>query len=582
MAGCTLGFTFTPPDAAIDDAGLHDAGVDASSDAGTVDGGPPDASLHLVEIPTCPLEPASPPGTALLEEQLEVSARMTADLRAIGTTEGSITSALLTHLDDDHDLDIVLIDRGGLPPGTYEAHPVPSLALRSERAGGCDWGLVDESAERMPTGEPYRFATGATQALPISLYGQGVDLVVPALWSRGEVYRTSSDRRRWVSAAWPVPERGHIQGSGAAGGDLNGDGSPEVFVPWTYIGDDGASTFYRSTFEDGRRQWVREPLAFSVAHAWIADFDGDAELELLTTPVLWNTVSWPADRTPVRAILWHWVSGRMEPDTSLGGLEHIAVGGHLAVGDVDTDGDLDLVQIHRPFDQATQTHADRVVLDWLENDESRSFVRRELMSSISSWAVADDLATAVTDVDLDGYPDVLVAGNELVVLRSTRVVDLDAIAFVMADHLPTGAAGAMFGDADLDGDVDVLVAGAAYPDTHEGRMGARLYLGTATRASIRVAPELAPGVPAYGAEVCVYRAGALPEPGAPCRGALLGYGQIIASTSHGMAPELIVATRDAERVDVRVRWSPRDGGARDETDYRGLLPRHAYALRPAR
>ena len=162
--------------------------------------------------------------------------------------------------------------------------------------------------------------------------------------------------------------RGRLEANmGIACGDTNGDGAPDVVIThffgehttlWRAVGlSDGRVAFQDQTFEAGVGIDSRPVTGWGVA---LADFDLDGHLDLIQTNGHIRrepSQIYPYDNPPV---LWrNQGDGRFTNVTATAGPYFLAnhMGRGLAVGDLDGDGDLDVVVVHY--------HANSVVL-WNE------------------------------------------------------------------------------------------------------------------------------------------------------------------------------------------------------------------------
>ncbi len=283
--------------------------------------------------------------------------------------------------------------------------------------------------------------------------------------------------------------------SGAAAGDVNGDGWPDLFVagyaslgnpnegatqgfPNTYFGvrdllflSNGPGDGERVTFREVGAEAGLEVVKFEYGlGAVLSDVDRDGDLDLYvandTNPNrFYENVAWPggAEADP------DGIGVRFEERAGAAGVADPNAGMGVAAGDYDGDGRPDLFVTNA----RTQTHAAYRSLPPDENEPSWLDVRAELGPSFSgstgwgvSWADFDldtdlDLFVAngrVPVTDLEGDAETLQAfGNLEAQSKPGQFEDLGA-KVGLSEVGPRLARGSAAADFDNDGDLDVAVA----------------------------------------------------------------------------------------------------------------------------
>ncbi len=221
-----------------------------------------------------------------------------------------------------------------------------------ENLGGGRFRDATKNAGLEDVGRYYSFAVAA---LDLDA-DDDVDLYVANDSNPNYLYRNDGEGRfkeigLWSGAALDL--NGAAQGGmGLATGDFDGDGAPDLFV--TNFGDD-SSTLYRNLgnlfFEDvsvalGLHAATFKPLSWGAA---LADFDldGDLDLYIANGHIYPQADQVPAARTSFaqRNLLLANEGGRfVDVSAQAGpGLAVVESSRGLAVGDLDGDGDLDMV-----------------------------------------------------------------------------------------------------------------------------------------------------------------------------------------------------------------------------------------------
>lgn len=210
--------------------------------------------------------------------------------------------------------------------------------------------------------------------------------------------------------------------------DLNEDGVPDVVTVGFYGGVNLLLGVGDGSFQAPRTQ----PLYGNYLYVAAGDLDGDTHVDLIVG------IQKPY---PVIAVFPGHGDGTLGPVRAWGTTRTL---GDLEVGDLNTDGKLDLVTIHRDDDLAL-VHLGR-------GDGS-------FQAPLAYPTVDVPLAVAVADADADGAPDVLVTSIEQQVLGlHPGLGDGRLGPFV---SLPGGARARRPSVADMDGDgfPDVVTSG---------------------------------------------------------------------------------------------------------------------------
>ena len=207
------------------------------------------------------------------------------------------------------------------------------------------------------------FVNGAALQDPMKA-GQKPDKTQPKYWNR--LYRNLGGFR-FQDVTEAAGLRGQGYGMGAAVGDYDGDGRPDLYV--TAV---GANTLYRNrgngTFEDVTAKAGVGGGGWSTSAAWV-DYDGDGRLDLIVArylkwdfePDIWCGTRQPGYRSychpdqfqPVTHLVYrNRGDGTFEDATRKSGWGEAAGKGlGIAIGDIDRDGRIDVVVANDSFPQ---------------------------------------------------------------------------------------------------------------------------------------------------------------------------------------------------------------------------------------
>ncbi len=232
--------------------------------------------------------------------------------------------------------------------------------------------------------------------------------------------------------------------AGVATGDYDNDGWVDLYA---IRGDIGPNLLFRNT-HDGRFEEVGAAAGVAVdgaieSGALFADFDGDGWLDLFVGGM---------EDTP-NLLFRNAGDGTFVDATAASGLVMNLDTFSATAGDYDRDGDLDLFLAH--WDVPMQnSHL------WM-NDGAGSFVCVDAAAGLHNLGngTRDFTFTGnFADIDADGWPDLLVAGDfgtSRVFMNSRDGTFRDATTSVISDENGMGAA---IGDYDNDGDFDWFVS----------------------------------------------------------------------------------------------------------------------------
>ena len=281
---------------------------------------------------------------------------------------------------------------------------------------------------------------------------------------------------------------------GVAAGDFDRDGWPDLYV---VRGDRGPNQLWRNrgmtssgdvTFEEvGEAAGVAITSGTSCGPTF-ADLDGDGWLDLfiggvggVTQPRVFRNLG----DQPSRGLF------AFEEITDTSGIFSFLDTLSAAFGDYDLDGDLDLFLSHWSLNGGDPISAPHL---WA-NDGSGGFGPMDFAAGIASLYNAVDwsFAPTFTDVDDDGWPDLLVSGDfgTSQVLRNRGDGTFQvATGPVISDE---NGMGSSVGDVDNDGDLDWFVSSIWDPDGvadgNWGITGSRLYRNNGNWAAGRLGFE---------------------------------------------------------------------------------------------
>jgi hypothetical protein len=252
-------------------------------------------------------------------------------------------------------------------------------------------------------------------------------------------------------------------GSSTAAGDVDGDGDPDivrlVYTATLFLNQGGEQAGKPGDFSNGRSIAPAED-----PHNWstpgtvvLGDLNNDGLLDVLVSYCCSMLVEKRSgDESFFPFLAWEWINTQGSRNlTSLGDLPM-----RPALGDLDGDGDLDVYAASLPPRGAGYDPADRVLL----NDGNGNFVDSgQHLDNPRTTGAAGSGAVALGDLDGDGDLDALVSSVAGAIIWINQGGDQGGQAGAFAEsrqRLDRYHVEAVFlSDLDLDGDPDALVAG---------------------------------------------------------------------------------------------------------------------------
>lgn len=258
------------------------------------------------------------------------------------------------------------------------------------------------------------------------------------------------------------------QDSSVVLGDLDGDGDLDLILTGTdstlnktakvYLNDgDGAYTEKTQTV-------ALSPMSYSSAA--LGDIDGDGDLDLVIIGD-WGTSS----MSPISKIYRNDGTGDF---TEINAYSLTSVYyGSIALGDIDRDGDLDLVITG---DTTTGSYSTKIYL----NDGTGNFTESGSLTGLAHSSIA------LGDIDNDGDLDLIATGHAYPSSATSTVYKNDGSGSFASSSSLTGVGNSAIALGDLDGDGDLDLVMTGYGSTYTGQIylndgtGAFLASGTIT------------------------------------------------------------------------------------------------------
>ncbi len=228
-----------------------------------------------------------------------------------------------------------------------------------------------------------------------------------------------------------------VSGSSTALGDIDGDGDLDLVM----TGFDGSARHFKTYLNNGSGTFTlfhsRTPT-LSASSLALGDLDGDGDLDLVIS----------GDNGGTKFFLTFLNEG----DGSFSQSQVFSPGlslGSLALGDLDADGDPDLV--------ATGDDGSTKITKVFQNNGSGFF---SLHQSITPGVC--DSAIALGDLNNDGSPDLVLTGFDGTSSYFKTFTNSGAGAFFQLQNFMPSLryAGVVLGDLDKDGFLDMIIAGA--------------------------------------------------------------------------------------------------------------------------
>jgi hypothetical protein len=251
-------------------------------------------------------------------------------------------------------------------------------------------------------------------ALSADLNGDGLlDLVTTSNDAVGNAFRATAPFQ-FVTYTTLPGGAGGISARGLSFGDVDRDGDLDM-----YLSDHGNLPHL---FRNDGTSWTDITSAlpvnqlFSSIQPYLADFNGDGNLDLLVTVmVVYINNAWPQGVTPRAHLVLGDGKGGFTDATDASHVGALAfVNCPIAIGDIDNDGDLDIFQIGQPYDTNTKSFVgNNTYPKLLQNDGHGVFtdVTSKTKGLPSSFAASTMYweKGVIEDMDNDGWQDIVIS-----------------------------------------------------------------------------------------------------------------------------------------------------------------------------
>ncbi|MBI4410352.1 MAG: VCBS repeat-containing protein [Gemmatimonadetes bacterium] len=252
----------------------------------------------------------------------------------------------------------------------------------------------------------------------------------------------------------------YYNGGGVAAGDVDNDGLPDLY----FTSNVGSDRLYRNKrgfqFED-----ITERAGVGGAEGWttgvtMADVNGDGHVDIYVSGVSYLTMHG-------RNVLYiNDGDGTFTDRTAEYGVEHVGYSTQAAFFDVDGDGDLDMYllnhSVHSERGRSSRPQRERHPRagDRLFRNDGNRFVDVSEEAGIYSGVEGYGLGVIVSDLDLDGCPDIFVANdfqeNDFLYFNNCDGTFTESITTAIG-HTSRSSMGVDAADYDNDGRPDVIV-----------------------------------------------------------------------------------------------------------------------------